>query len=290
MSKDVDLAAALKKAKAKTKKDAWHFALVIKGTGEGTLIVNKGRVLQPDIDKAKKEIGATTVVKGRCSGDKDGLLFETAKEPDAKLAPTLKKVIKRDTGLTFNVDAKIGADVDDEDTPAPATPAATPPPPKVPATKDAVAKRLKTMEPWINDVLRQADRAPMPSDLPGTKEFRAQVTAKIRALLATVASSIDKGDFAAANKALDELEKSVNFAPLPDLHLPQACFMQGFMEGQRKGNPLSRDLIKPDEKECLKEYDRGYRKGWEEIGAIVVPERKPDKVVIQKGDTLVIEK
>src|SRR5262245_58204225 len=118
MSKlDQDLAGALKRAKTKP----MYFALVLKAPGEGTLIVNKDPVKPAAIAEAKKDLGGGQIIKGRCSGDKDGqLVFETPKDPPAALAKTLKAVIVRDAHLTLKVDARKAADLTDDDDQSPA--------------------------------------------------------------------------------------------------------------------------------------------------------------------------
>lgn len=114
MSKiDHDLAAALKLAKT----NAMNFVLVTKSPGESRLIVSKHTIKSPAIDEAKRDLGGGQILRGRCTGDGNGLLvFESTKEPSFTVAKTIKAVITRDAGLTLKVDARKAPDiVDDEE-------------------------------------------------------------------------------------------------------------------------------------------------------------------------------
>ena len=109
---DRDLAGALKTARQKS----MHFALVLKAPGEGTLIVSKNPVSGGSIAQAKQELGGGQIIKGRCVGGPSGqLVFETAKEPAANLAKTLKAVIARDAGLNLKIETRRASDLVDEE-------------------------------------------------------------------------------------------------------------------------------------------------------------------------------
>jgi hypothetical protein len=106
---DADLAAALKLAKGRK----MFFAFVPKGT-DGTLIVSKTKIRPKLITEAKKERGGKPVM-GQCFGPLGNLVFQVAKKVPSAMVATLRKVVKRDAGLTIVPDIQVGTDEDDED-------------------------------------------------------------------------------------------------------------------------------------------------------------------------------
>ena len=94
---DAHLVVALKQAKSKK----MFFAFIPKGS-DGKLIVSKTRISPKLIAEAKKEIGGSTPVMGLCFGDVKNLVFLVAKPVPRALAPLLRKVAKRETGMTIN--------------------------------------------------------------------------------------------------------------------------------------------------------------------------------------------
>jgi hypothetical protein len=106
---DADLAAALKLAKARK----MFFAFVPKGT-DGTLIVSRTKIPPKQIAEAKKEMGGGTLVKGQCFGPLGDLVFQVAKKVPSAMAATLRKVVKRDAGLTIVPDIQLATDEEDE--------------------------------------------------------------------------------------------------------------------------------------------------------------------------------
>jgi peptidoglycan hydrolase-like protein with peptidoglycan-binding domain len=119
---DETLTAALRLAKSKK----MFFAFIPKGP-DGKLIVSKKKILPKEIADAKKELGGGTPVTGKCFGKASDLVFQVAKAPPATLAVTIKKVAKRETGLTIDPNVQLAADADEEDTGAPAAATATAP-------------------------------------------------------------------------------------------------------------------------------------------------------------------
>src|SRR5262249_13409131 len=145
MPLDRDLAGALNQVKRR----AMNFALVVKGPDEGTLIVSSKTIPTQKIDEAVKELGGGKRYKSRCSGDAKGqLVFETAKEP-LPSAKTLKAVIRRDAGLSLNVEVRTAADLTDDDDKDGADPSAA----KAAKDREAVLKRLKALAPHVTRVL-----------------------------------------------------------------------------------------------------------------------------------------
>ena len=126
---DADLILALKMAKTKK----MFFAFIPKGP-EGKLIVSKKKIPPKEIADAKKEIGGGSPITGKCMGAFDSMVFEVAKAPPATLAAAIKKVAKRDTGLTIIADFQVAGDADaDEAETEEGGGAAPPPPPSAPA-------------------------------------------------------------------------------------------------------------------------------------------------------------
>ena len=121
---DADLSVALKQAKSKK----MFFALVPKGA-DGKLIVAKKKILPKEIAEAKKEIGGGTPVTGKCFGENGTMVFLVAKPPAPTLAALVKKIAKREAGLTIDPEFRLALDADAEepDDTATAAPAATAP-------------------------------------------------------------------------------------------------------------------------------------------------------------------
>jgi hypothetical protein len=94
---DPKLLAALKKAKG----TEMYFAFIPKST-EGTLIISKAKIQPRDIENAKKQIGGGTPVIGKCFGDGRTMVFEVTKDVPEKLLAAIKKVAKKQTGLTID--------------------------------------------------------------------------------------------------------------------------------------------------------------------------------------------
>src|SRR5262249_31796060 len=128
---------ALKQAKGKK----MFFAFIPKGGSDGQLIVSKIKIPPKQIADAKKQIGGGNAVTGKCFGNGSTMIFQVAKAAPPTMAPALKKVVKRDTGLTVVPDVQLAGDADAEDSEdlgtnvagaaaphAGAAPAAAPPP------------------------------------------------------------------------------------------------------------------------------------------------------------------
>ena len=118
---DKDLAAALKQAKTKK----MFFAIVPKGT-DGKLIVAKKKIPAKDIAEAKKEIGGGAPVTGKCFQDNGTMVFLVAKPAAPMLAAVVKKIAKRDGGLSIDPEFRVAgdADADEPDDTGAAAPAA----------------------------------------------------------------------------------------------------------------------------------------------------------------------
>jgi peptidoglycan hydrolase-like protein with peptidoglycan-binding domain len=106
---DADLLAALKQAKLKK----MFFAFVPKGV-DGKLIVSKHKIPPKEIAEAKKAIGGGTPVTGKCFGDGGTMVFQVARPVPPALAAAVKKVAKRETGLTIDPEFRLASDADVE--------------------------------------------------------------------------------------------------------------------------------------------------------------------------------
>src|SRR5439155_13904678 len=107
---ELDLAAALKMAKSKK----MFFAFLPKGA-DGTLIISKTKIPAKEIAEAKKELGSSMAVKGRCEGPVGDMTFYVAKEAPATWCKIIKTVAKRDAGLTVVAKFQVAADAEGEE-------------------------------------------------------------------------------------------------------------------------------------------------------------------------------
>ena len=106
---DVDLITALKQAKSKK----MFFAFILKGS-DGQLIVSKARIPPKAIADLKKEVGGVPIT-GKCFGPINDMVFQVVKDPPPTLTAALKKVVKRDAGLTIVPDVQLARDADAEE-------------------------------------------------------------------------------------------------------------------------------------------------------------------------------
>jgi hypothetical protein len=120
---DADLLTALKQARSKT----MFFALVPKGA-DGKLMVAKKKILPKEVAAAKKEIGGGTPVTGKCFGENGTMVFLVGKPAAPTLAALVKKLVKREAGLTIDPEFRVSSDADAEepDDNGAAAPAAAP--------------------------------------------------------------------------------------------------------------------------------------------------------------------
>src|SRR5262252_3360289 len=103
---DAELTTALKQAKSKK----MFFAFILKGS-DGQLLVSKAKIPPKEIAEAKKDVGGVPIT-GKCFGPINDLLFQVAKQPPPTLSAALKKVVKRDTGLTIVPNVQLAGDAD----------------------------------------------------------------------------------------------------------------------------------------------------------------------------------
>src|SRR5262245_47153237 len=92
---DAELTTALKQAKSKK----MFFAFILKGS-DGQLLVSKTKVSPKAIAEAKKQVGGVPIT-GKCFGPINDLVFQVVKQQPPTLGSALKKVVKRDAGLTI---------------------------------------------------------------------------------------------------------------------------------------------------------------------------------------------
>jgi peptidoglycan hydrolase-like protein with peptidoglycan-binding domain len=118
---DADLAVALKMAKSKK----MFFAFVPKGS-DGKLIVSKAKIPAKVIAEAKKEIGGGNAITGKCLGPIANMVFFVAKQAPPTMEAALKKVAKRDSGLSVIPEVQLAGDADAEEADDSAAAAAPP--------------------------------------------------------------------------------------------------------------------------------------------------------------------
>ena len=99
---DAELVSGLKLAKSKD----MYFAFFLKGS-DGKLIVSRSKIPATELEAAKKEIGGGNLVEGTVKGPTNEMVFKVAKPPSPKLADALKKVVKRDAGITIVPDVQV---------------------------------------------------------------------------------------------------------------------------------------------------------------------------------------
>ena len=124
---DKDLVDGLKAAKSKRA----YFALILKGSSDGALLVSKTKVPPAAIAEAKKKSGGSAVVKGFCQYEEGTYVFETAKQAPATASQAVKVIAKRDAGLAVKAEFRVSTDpalLADEGESAAAAPPKAPPP------------------------------------------------------------------------------------------------------------------------------------------------------------------
>jgi hypothetical protein len=229
---DAQLTAALKQAKA-TK---MFFAFIPKGGSDGQLIVSKTKIPAKEIADAKKQIGGGNAVTGKCFGGEGGaMVFQVAKAASPAMAAAVKKVAKRDSGLTIDADFQLAgdADADEQDT---AVSVALAPPSRTSQEDDGdddaqgIGQEAEAAEEEADAAALQtkaaADKAQIMQRLTALVAPYKEAVAnnnpnaqRLQALLATVKTSIAQKQFTQAGEGLDMLkdllaEKST---PLPDV-------------------------------------------------------------------------
>jgi hypothetical protein len=132
---DADLVTALKLAKSKK----MFFAFIPKGS-DGKLILSKKKIPPKEIADAKKELGGSNAIIGKCFGPIGNMVFQVVKQPPPTLEAALKKVAKRDSGLTVIPNVQLAADAEAEEPDAGAPEAGgAPPAPAKEVADDAAA-------------------------------------------------------------------------------------------------------------------------------------------------------
>jgi hypothetical protein len=181
---DKDLVDGLKAAKSKRA----YFALVLKGSNDGALIVSKTKVPPAAIAEAKKKSGGSAALKGFCQYEDGTYVFETAKQAPATASQAVKIIAKRDAGLAVKAEFRVGTDpellADEGGAAAEAEPKAASAPP---LSGDAVIKRFHAMT------------ADIQAALGGPNNDR------VKALFAKIRDQLVAKDFAGATKNIDEL-------------------------------------------------------------------------------------
>lgn len=151
---DLELANALKQAKSKP----MFFAWVLKGGGDGKLIVSKTKIPMKDVLEIKKAIGGSKPITGKCSGALDSMTFQTGGVWPGVTENTIMKVVKRETGLTVDVRMEMAGhdkDMIEEDTEIAKEDAKIPPPlpiPKIGVTPGAEVDQLAALAQILDSI------------------------------------------------------------------------------------------------------------------------------------------
>jgi hypothetical protein len=107
MPVDKELLDLLKKAKG-TKEGGTkiYFAFIPKGSNDGTLIISKAKIQSREVSDAKSEIGGGKAVTGTCYGDGRTLVFEADGDAPPAMKTAIKRVAKRETGLSIDPEVR----------------------------------------------------------------------------------------------------------------------------------------------------------------------------------------
>jgi hypothetical protein len=199
MPVDEKLVTALKRAKSATAVKPHNFVFVMKGGTDGGLLVSQQKVPPGDIAEVKKSTGGSAVLKGICFGEDGKLIFEMAKDPAATMAPALKKVIKRDANLVYNVECRKGTNPllaeDAQDT---ALPVALKTPVKpAESAADEWKRRLADLTPRLKEALRIGDK---------------KIVGEIKTSFALADSSAQAKDFGRALSRLPSISELIDKA------------------------------------------------------------------------------
>ncbi|MCI0682583.1 MAG: hypothetical protein L0Y71_10800 [Gemmataceae bacterium] len=217
---DQGLIDSLKLAKGKK----MHFCFIPKGA-DGKLLVSRKKIPEKEIATARKEIGGGNPVRGKCFGPIANMVFQVAKEQSPTLTAAIKKVAKRDTGLTVVPEIQVAADAEAE---APETASETGSPVQAAeAAPEAAASPPAApppAQPWVSATPTQASgpQAAPDAKTDVTKRLTALTApykeaatqkspdaARMQSLMATVKTHVAKREFEEAAKVLDELEPLV---------------------------------------------------------------------------------
>jgi hypothetical protein len=191
---DEDLLDGLQQAK---KKKPRHFAMITKGPDVVGLIVQKKKILEGQVQKAKKEFKGNQIIQGVCQGQGVELTFEVVGEEPSIKPIKIKEFIGERTELTVKpswavVPALTEVTEVEEDGSAEAPPAAPPPPvasqpavppvapPAPPADGDplaALAVKMKQLTPAVQAAI-VANPARKGELLAPVSAFQNQVKAK----------------------------------------------------------------------------------------------------------------
>jgi hypothetical protein len=183
---DTELVNGLKSAKSKRA----YFALVLKGSSDGALIISKTKVPATAIAEAKKQSGGSAVLKGFCQYEDGKYVFETAKAAPATAAQAVKAIAKRDAGMVVNAEFRVGTDAEllaDEAGSSTTSPQAAQP-------KQDGAAVMKRVNAMTADIM---------AALGGPNKDR------VKAIFAAIRDQLVSKDFAGATKNIDELEPLV---------------------------------------------------------------------------------
>jgi hypothetical protein len=211
---DPDLLTNLKSAQKAKENRPHFFALLVKGGGEGKLLVSRRKIPEKQVAEAKKAVGpGPALVKGVCFGEDGQLIFETSKPPAPSWLVTVKKQAKEAGLAALKAMFRLGrddtqvpesAEESGEDgapaaPPQPKAPPAAPPPP--PGAAPAPAAEWQRRVAGVTDRVKAAAAARHPAArdmILGVSEAQALFR---------------RGDTGAAGARLGQVEALLSSAP-----------------------------------------------------------------------------
>jgi hypothetical protein len=223
--KDPLLTKGVALAKQATAEHPLYFTLALKGGADGALLLSRKKSTAQEIKELKEKCHGTAVVRGRCFMEEGKLVFETARPP-ASAVKVLKLILRRDTGLTLQIDARPaedlakeeGADLEnDAGSPETGATSAKEPTPPAPvkkgtnviftqarlvwdATRKSVQSQLQGLEKQILSVCQQINNDPQAEQEIDLGALTAQVK--------TIYTILDKLD----QRLIDKLDEALNAA------------------------------------------------------------------------------
>jgi hypothetical protein len=190
---DKDLMSTLKAARGGK---PMRFAFFPKGSESKLLVAKK---LPPqEIAETKKEIGASSVFKGRCVGEGGTLVFYVAKDPPGTLLGQLRKRLKADAGVTWPIEIRVSADAEAE-----------------PAEGEAEAAGAAAAPGTSGGPRAAWEKAlaeVVPAYLQGLRDLPDKASA-LRAVMGFAQGKAQKEDFAGAIAALRKLAEQLAKSP-----------------------------------------------------------------------------
>ena len=203
---DAKLAASLKQAKT----TLMYFVFVAKGN-EGKLLVDKKRISPKDAAEAKKECGGGTIFKGRCKSEEGTLVFEVGKVFPPTVAALTKRIIKQTAGLIFDVEYRLAADLEADESEGESASEVASPGTESAATSEIAAPEAEqdTEADWLKA------RAEIEPTYAHALRDHPDKASALSAVMNFAQGKAAKGDFHGAVAALTKLAEELGKTPTP---------------------------------------------------------------------------